>query len=59
MSTVWEETNSCAKQYMCALYIYILTVLLYSYGIITDIAIMHPDMEIILLMDSMELTNVI
>ena len=29
ISTVWEDTNGCANQYMCALSIYIMTVLSY------------------------------
>ena len=36
VSTVWEDTNGCAKQYMCALAIYLMTVLSSSYGIIMD-----------------------
>ena len=27
MSTVWEDTDGFAKKYMCALYIYLMTVL--------------------------------
>ena len=34
ISTVWEDTNGCAKEYMCALDIYLMSVLSYSYGII-------------------------
>ena len=34
MSIVWEDTYGCAKQYICALTIYLITVLSYSYGII-------------------------
>ena len=29
ISKVWEDTNGCANQYMCALSIYIMTVLSY------------------------------
>ena len=36
MSKVWEDTNGCAKKYICVLGIYVITVLSYSYGIITD-----------------------
>ena len=36
MSTVWEDTNGFAKQYMCSLAIYLMTVLSSSYGIIMD-----------------------
>ena len=39
MSTVWEDTTGCAKQYRCALDIYLMTVLSSSYGIIMDCAI--------------------
>ena len=33
MSTIWEDTDCCAKQYICALAIYLMTVLSYLYGI--------------------------
>ena len=36
MSTVWEDTDGFAKQYMCDFYIYFITVLSYLYSIITD-----------------------
>ena len=42
MSTIWEDTDVCTKQYMCALAIYLMTVLSYSYGIIMDHAINAP-----------------
>ena len=42
MSTVWEDTNGCAKQYKCALGMYLMTVLSSSYGIITDCTINAP-----------------
>ena len=42
MSTVWEDTDGCDNQYMCALDIYLMTVLSYSYGIIMDRAINAP-----------------
>ena len=42
MSTVWEDTDGCAKQYMCALAICLMTVLSYSYGIIMDSEINSP-----------------
>ena len=42
MSTVWEDTNGYAKQYRCALTIYIMTALSYSYGIIMDRSINAP-----------------
>ena len=29
MSTVWEDTNGCAKQYRCALDIYLINLLSY------------------------------
>ena len=36
MSTVWEDTGGCEKQYRFDLAIYLMTVLLYLYGIIMD-----------------------
>ena len=39
MSTVLEETDGCAKQYRCALAVYLMTVLSSSYGIIMDCSI--------------------
>ena len=39
MSEVWEDIYGCAKQYMCALTINLMTVLSFSYGIIMDRAI--------------------
>ena len=42
MSTVWEYTDGCAKQYMFALAVYLMTVLSYSYGTIMDREINSP-----------------
>ena len=42
MSTVWEDTGGCAKQYMCDLDKYLMTVLSSSYDIIMDRAINVP-----------------
>ena len=42
MSIVWEDTNGCAKQYMWALAIYLMTVLSSSYGIIMEREINAP-----------------
>ena len=42
MPTVWEETNGCAKNYRCALAIYLISVLSSSYGIIMYCAINAP-----------------
>ena len=39
MSTVWEDTDGCAKQYMCALATYLMTVLSSSYVIILYLSI--------------------
>ena len=39
MSIVWEDAHDCALQYMCALAIYLMNILLYLYGIILDLAI--------------------
>ena len=41
-STVWEDTDGCAKQYRCDLDTYLMTVLSSSYGIIMDRAINAP-----------------
>ena len=37
MSKVWKDANGCAKQYRCALAIFLITVLSSSYSIIMDI----------------------
>ena len=42
MSTVWEDTDDCAKKHRCDLTIYLMTVLSSSYGIIMDRAINAP-----------------
>ena len=42
ISTVWEDTYGCAKQYRCALGVYLITVMSYSYVIIIDRAINAP-----------------
>ena len=42
MSTVWEDIDGCAKQYRCALDRYLMTLLSYSYSIITDRANYAP-----------------
>ena len=42
MSTVWEETDGFTNQYRRDLAIYIMTVLLYFYGVIMDRAITSP-----------------
>ena len=42
MSTAWEDTDGCTNQYMCALDIQLMTVLLSSYGIIMDREINEP-----------------
>ena len=39
ISTVWEDTDGCAKKYICALDIYSINVLSYLYSIIMDLAI--------------------
>ena len=39
MSTGWEDTNGCVNHYMCALNIYLMTMLLSSYFLIMDLAI--------------------
>ena len=42
MSTVWEDTDGCDKQYRFDLDIYLMTVLSPSYGIKMDRAINAP-----------------
>ena len=42
MSTVWEDTDGCAKKYSRDLAIYWMAVLSSSYGIILDRAINSP-----------------
>ena len=42
MSTVWKYAYGCAKQYMCGLAIYLMTVLSTSYGILMDRSINIP-----------------
>ena len=42
ISTVWEDTDGCAKKYKCALAIYLMTVLSSSYGITMDRTINAP-----------------
>ena len=34
LSAVWDDTDGCSKQYMCALAVYLMTVLSSSYSII-------------------------
>ena len=51
MSTVWEDTDDCDKQYSCALDIYLITVLSSSCGIIMDRSINAPCHGIFLLME--------
>ena len=43
MSRVWEDTVGCAKQYMCALAMYLMIVLLSSYCFIMYRKINAPD----------------
>ena len=42
MSTVWEDTDSYAKQYKCALSIYLMNVLSSKYGITMNSVINAP-----------------
>ena len=42
MSTVWNYTNGCYKQYICDLYIYLITVLSSSNVIIMDRKVNAP-----------------
>ena len=42
MSIVWEDINSCANQCMCALAIYLMTLLSSEYGIIMNLSIDAP-----------------
>ena len=41
-STVWEDTDGCANQFMCDLVIYLMTVLSSLYGITMDRVINEP-----------------
>ena len=50
-SKVWEDTNGCAKQYMCALDVYLMNVLSSSYVIITYLTISAQSDEKMLLLD--------
>ena len=43
ISTLWEYANGFEKEYRCALDIYLITVLLSSYGITMYCAIYSPD----------------
>ena len=36
LSTIWEETDGCAKQYHCALALYLLSMVASRFGIIID-----------------------
>ena len=42
MPTVWDDHNSCSKQYICALAIYLMTVLSSLYAIVMVPAINAP-----------------
>ena len=42
MSTVWEDTDGCAKKYRCDLDIYLMTMVSASYGILMYHAINVP-----------------
>ena len=42
MSIVWEDTDGCVNKYSCSLDIYLMTLLSYLYGIITDSSINAP-----------------
>ena len=42
MSTVWEDTDGCSKQYRCYLAAYLTDLLSYLYGIIMDFEIDYP-----------------
>ena len=43
MSKVWEDADGCANKYRCALAIYLMAVLSYSYGIIMNSEVKAPD----------------
>ena len=42
MSTVWEDTGDCTNQRRCSLFIYLMNMFSYSFGIIMDRAINSP-----------------
>ena len=47
LSTFWEDTHGCKKQYRCNTTIYLITMILYLYGIIMEIAIQKNTSEAI------------
>ena len=42
LSTIWENTNSCAEQYRCASAFYLLSVMSQTYSVIIDRGISAP-----------------
>ena len=42
LSTIWENTDGCAKQYRCATALYLVSVLYQSQSIIFDLGISSP-----------------
>ena len=42
LSTIWEETDGCAKQYCCALALYLLSMVASTFGIVIDRGIGAP-----------------
>ena len=59
MSTVWEDTYGCDKQYRCALVIYLITMLSSSMVLKLIVKYIKLIMEIIMLMESIQRTNII
>ena len=42
MSTIWENTDGCAEQYICASALYLMPVMSHCYSVIIDICISVP-----------------
>ena len=42
LSTIWENTDGCAEQYICASSLYLMSVILQCYSVIIDRGIIAP-----------------
>ena len=42
LSAIWENTEGCAEQYICASAVYLVSVMLQCYSVITDWGISAP-----------------
>ena len=45
LSTIWENTDGCAEQYICASALYLMSVMSQNYSIIIDCGISAPGHE--------------